>query len=182
MPQPIPLGLCSMLGDGCGSKLNRDAGFGPCFHLPEFHFGTGFLSHSQMAISRRFCTPLVSQRTKQLSSAHSLCKSLIKTKVLDHLHRADLLGSLSAQVTRPCLCQRRDIARQVGDPFLRNLRLLALALPKGLRRQREKRPKCGLGTLFWCLEPTPDLVPSTKNIPTCATVKKLGMCSWTRVN
>ena len=30
--------------DGCGSKLTRRgyAGFGPCFHLPGFHFGTGF--------------------------------------------------------------------------------------------------------------------------------------------
>ena len=28
-----------------------DAGFGPCFHLPGFHFGTGFLSHSQMGVS-----------------------------------------------------------------------------------------------------------------------------------
>ena len=40
---------------GCGSKLNRRgyAGFGPCFHLPGFHFGTGFLSHSHMwAISQ----------------------------------------------------------------------------------------------------------------------------------
>ena len=39
-------GLC-----GCGSKLNKRgyAGFGPCFHLPGFHFGTGFLSHSHMA-------------------------------------------------------------------------------------------------------------------------------------
>ena len=38
------------LGTGCGSKLNRRgyAGFGPCFHLPGFHFGTGFLSHSQL--------------------------------------------------------------------------------------------------------------------------------------
>ena len=29
---------------GCGSKLNRRgyAGFGPCFHLPRFHFGSGF--------------------------------------------------------------------------------------------------------------------------------------------
>ena len=35
---------------GCGSKFNRRvyAGFGPCFHLPEFHFGTGFLSHTHM--------------------------------------------------------------------------------------------------------------------------------------
>ena len=35
---------------GCGSKLNRRgyAGFGPCFHLPGFHVGTVFLSHSQV--------------------------------------------------------------------------------------------------------------------------------------
>ena len=33
---------------GCGSKLNRRgyAGFGPCFDLPEFHFGTSFLQPS----------------------------------------------------------------------------------------------------------------------------------------
>ena len=24
------------------------AGVGPCFHLPGFHFGTGFLSHSHI--------------------------------------------------------------------------------------------------------------------------------------
>ena len=35
----------------CGSILNRRgyAGFGPCFHLPGFHFGTGFLSHSHVS-------------------------------------------------------------------------------------------------------------------------------------
>ena len=35
---------------GCGSKLNKRgyAGFGPCFHLPGFHFATGFLSHSHV--------------------------------------------------------------------------------------------------------------------------------------
>ena len=26
----------------------QTAGFGPCFHLPGFQFGIGFLSHSQM--------------------------------------------------------------------------------------------------------------------------------------
>ena len=38
------------LPHGCGSKLNRRgyAGFGLCFHLPGFHFGAGFLSHSHM--------------------------------------------------------------------------------------------------------------------------------------
>ena len=37
------------VANGCGSKLNRRgyAGFGPCFHSPGFHFGTGFLSHGQ---------------------------------------------------------------------------------------------------------------------------------------
>ena len=36
--------------NGCCSKLNRRGctGFGPCFHLPGFHFGTGFLSHSHL--------------------------------------------------------------------------------------------------------------------------------------
>ena len=35
---------------GCGSKINRRgyAGFGPCFHLPGFHFGAGFLSHGHL--------------------------------------------------------------------------------------------------------------------------------------
>ena len=39
--------------NGCGSKLNRRgyAGFGPCFHLQGFHFGTFFVSHSQMALA-----------------------------------------------------------------------------------------------------------------------------------
>ena len=38
----------------CGSKLNRRgyAGFGPHFHLPGFHFGTEFLSHSLLIESR----------------------------------------------------------------------------------------------------------------------------------
>ena len=37
---------------GCGSKLNRRgyASVGPCFHLPGFHFGTGFLSLSHMSL------------------------------------------------------------------------------------------------------------------------------------
>ena len=35
---------------GCGSKLNSGgyAGVGPGFHLPGFHFGTGFLGHSHI--------------------------------------------------------------------------------------------------------------------------------------
>ena len=39
-----------MLQHGCGSQLNRRsyAGCGPCFHLPGFHFGTGFFSHSHV--------------------------------------------------------------------------------------------------------------------------------------
>ena len=34
------------LRNGCGSKLNSRAyaGFGPCFHLPGFHFVTGLLN------------------------------------------------------------------------------------------------------------------------------------------
>ena len=36
------------------------AGFGPCFHLPGFHFGTGFLSHSQMA-----CLVVIPYLTRQ---------------------------------------------------------------------------------------------------------------------
>ena len=27
----------------------QTAGVGPCFHLPGFHFGTGFLSHSHIS-------------------------------------------------------------------------------------------------------------------------------------
>ena len=39
---------------GCGSKLTRRgyASFGSCFHLPGFHFGTGFLSHTHMAMAQ----------------------------------------------------------------------------------------------------------------------------------
>ena len=43
--------------NGRGSKLNRRgyAGFGPCFHLPGFQFGTGFLSHIQISLSWHRC-------------------------------------------------------------------------------------------------------------------------------
>ena len=36
--------------NGYGSKLNHQgtAGFSPCFHLPGFHFGYIFLTHSQI--------------------------------------------------------------------------------------------------------------------------------------
>ena len=39
---------------GCGSQLNRRgyAGFGPWFHLPGFHFCTGFLSHSHLVFRK----------------------------------------------------------------------------------------------------------------------------------
>ena len=43
---------------GCGSKLNRRgyySGFGPCFHLPGFHFGTGFLSHGHVFSCGALC-------------------------------------------------------------------------------------------------------------------------------
>ena len=35
--------------NGCGSEINRrgNAGFGPCFHLPGFHFGYLFVTYSQ---------------------------------------------------------------------------------------------------------------------------------------
>ena len=29
---------------------HKTAGFGPCFHLPGFHVGTSFLSHSQVVV------------------------------------------------------------------------------------------------------------------------------------
>ena len=53
---------------GCGSKLNRTgyAGFGLCFHLPGFHFGTGFLSHSHI----HFGNPL--QEMQVVSQGHQL--------------------------------------------------------------------------------------------------------------
>ena len=35
----------------------QTAGFGPCLHLPRFHFGTGFLSHSQIVATQAFPTP-----------------------------------------------------------------------------------------------------------------------------
>ena len=37
---------------GCGSRCTSYASFGPCFHLPGFHVGTGFLSHSHVFICR----------------------------------------------------------------------------------------------------------------------------------
>ena len=43
-------------GSGSGSKLTSQgcAGFGLCFHLPGFHFGTGFLSHTQVRTTAFF--------------------------------------------------------------------------------------------------------------------------------
>ena len=40
---------------GYGSKLNHQgtAGFGPCFHVPGFHFGHLFLTHSHIVYMRR---------------------------------------------------------------------------------------------------------------------------------
>ena len=51
-----PRNIGMLIRNGCGSKLNRRgyADFGLCFHLPGFHFGTGFLSHSQI---KRELTP-----------------------------------------------------------------------------------------------------------------------------
>ena len=41
-------------GHSFGSKfIRRGAGVGPYVHLPGVHFGTGFLSHSQMAGQNR---------------------------------------------------------------------------------------------------------------------------------
>ena len=50
---PIFAPFSGGLRNGFGSKSNRRgyAGFGPCFHLPGFHFGTGCLSNSQMGVS-----------------------------------------------------------------------------------------------------------------------------------
>ena len=47
------------MGHVCGSKLIRRgyAGFGPRFHLPGFHFGTGVLSHSHIASCTHCSTP-----------------------------------------------------------------------------------------------------------------------------
>ena len=37
------------LPHGCGSKLNHQAGFGPCVHVPAFHSGYLFLTHNQFS-------------------------------------------------------------------------------------------------------------------------------------
>ena len=59
---------------GSGSKLNRRgyAGFGPCFYLPGFHFGTGFLSHSHIKITTQHtmaCTRYVSWESVDRTAA-----------------------------------------------------------------------------------------------------------------
>ena len=48
---PVLVAVGDTVIHGCGSKLNRRgyAGIGPCFHLPGFRFGTGFLSPSHMS-------------------------------------------------------------------------------------------------------------------------------------
>ena len=52
-------------------KINQEgqtAGFGSCFHLPGFHFGTGFLSHSHImffhAVSTQDALPFEKQLLK----------------------------------------------------------------------------------------------------------------------
>ena len=52
---------------GCGSKLTRRgyAGFGPCFHLPGFHCGTGFLSHSHILYFEDTTAPRLYQISTQ---------------------------------------------------------------------------------------------------------------------
>ena len=72
---------------GYGSKLHHQgtAGFGPCFHLPGFHFGNLFLTHSPVEKGcfclkrlrsrtphRRFCFgKLPSQRVAQADRDHA---------------------------------------------------------------------------------------------------------------
>ena len=51
---------------GCGSKLNRRgyAGVGPCFHLPGFHFGTGFLEQPYVIPGPLIDTQLEASKAK----------------------------------------------------------------------------------------------------------------------
>ena len=51
--RPLFRGLFSLVFNKWGwlktKQEGQTAGFGPCFHLPGFHVGTGFLSHGQIA-------------------------------------------------------------------------------------------------------------------------------------
>ena len=57
-----PCRTCAAPPGGYGSKLSQTAGFGPCFHLPGFHRGYLFLTHSQLRkiIKKIMCEWVVS--------------------------------------------------------------------------------------------------------------------------
>ena len=53
-------------------ELGQTAGFGPCFHLPGFHFGTGFLSHTHIVVVLEFLGKLLEVSWKELHSYFTL--------------------------------------------------------------------------------------------------------------
>ena len=82
---------------GCGSKLNHwgTAGYSPCFHLPGFHFGYLFLTHSH--VSWHSCSalhkPLLALRRVRYSDIGSKCEGLWQSARRPALDRRALPAS-----------------------------------------------------------------------------------------
>ena len=74
--------------NGCGSKLNHQGttGFGPCCHLPGFHFGYLVLTHCQiripkgggMPVKRMFACPMHAPACHSLNSYASIIPLVLK--------------------------------------------------------------------------------------------------------
>ena len=129
-----PRGKVSFLG----SKLSRRgfAGVCPCFHLPKFHFGTGFLSHShsvefaQDNLNELTCTTSFEGSRAQLVQYISKSKFCSWTFILPYSLWAPLKGWEAKRGSR------------AGTPSWNCLFLTLSGV--GLKgNQKESHQKCG---------------------------------------
>ena len=65
----------------------QTAGFGPCFHLPGFYFGAGFLSHSQVESGARDPAALIAIAWVRFGSSCELSDKTIKQAERDESTR-----------------------------------------------------------------------------------------------
>ena len=64
-------------------KQRGYAGVGPCFHLPGFHFGTGFLSHRHMSIDEQVARAVMLPLSMAMFQACSVCWLPVKNEACD---------------------------------------------------------------------------------------------------
>ena len=115
----MALGLTS----GYGSKLNpqETAGFSPCFHLPEFHFGYLFLTHSQVFTCKLVAHEVVTGASSVLLSVlNEMAKELkaCPTRPLEKTLVAQLHNCISARSAVDCLIARQGSDCQRGSAML----------------------------------------------------------------